>query len=109
MARGRSRAWWEQTVSRWRASGLPASEFAARAGVSERTLRGRSSTLRRDTRAVRGSTARGSEPIEIALPPVNGAPSQVEIALEGAVLRFDVGADVEYLRALVLALRGEAR
>lgn len=108
MARGRSRAWWEQTVSRWRASGLTAGEFAARAGVSERTLRWWSSALRRDTRAERGSKANGPEPIEIALSSASRAPSYVELAVEGAVLRFEVGANVEYLRALVIALRGEA-
>lgn len=105
-AAARSRAWWKQTVSRWKRSGLSAREFASAEGVSERTLRWWSSALRRGTRAERGSIeATVIAPIEIEMPSARSA-KHVEIAIDGAVLRVEVGADVEYVGALVQRLRG---
>ena len=43
--------------------------------------------------------------IEIAVPRGTRT-SHVEIAIEGTVLRVEVGADVEYVAALVKQLRG---
>ncbi len=109
-AERRSRSWWANTVARWKASGLSASEFAARERVVERTLRWWSSALRRDTRAERGSPR--IEPIAIEL--VSSAPTfassggSIEIAVGRARLRVDVGTDVVYVAALVREL-GEER
>lgn len=106
----RSRSWWAQTVARWKRSGLSASEFAAREGVVERTLQWWSSTLRRDTRAERGSPR--IEPIAIELVPSaptfasSGGP--IEIAVGRARLSVEVGTDVAYVAALVREL-GEER
>jgi hypothetical protein len=109
-AERRSRSWWAKTVARWKASGLSASEFSAREDVVERTLRWWSSTLRRDTRAKRGSPR--IEPIAIELVP--SAPTfaspggAIEIAIGCAHLRVEVGTDVAYVAALVREL-GEER
>jgi len=106
----RSRSWWRSTVARWRKSGLTAREFAAREGVSDRTLLFWSSTLRRGTRAERGSsstraTSTAIAPIEIELPrPMAVSRSRVEIAIGEAVVSAEVGTDPEYLGALCAAL-----
>ena len=106
-ASARSRSWWKRTVSRWKSSGLTAGEFAAREGVSERTLRWWSSALRRGTRAERGSTESAVlAPIEIEVPRATAGMRHVEIAIDSALLRVEVGADVEYVGALVRQLRG---
>lgn len=106
VARARSRSWWQRTVSRWKSSGLTAREFAAREDLSAGTLMWWSSRLRRGTRAERGlDESVAIAPIEIDVP--RGArSSHVEVAIEGAVLRVEVGADVEYVAALVKQLRG---
>jgi hypothetical protein len=67
------------------------------------SLRWWSSALGRDTRASHGSP--GIEPIEISVA-TTARSSGVEIAVGGAVLRCEVGADVDYVAALVRALRG---
>lgn len=104
----RTRIWWRATVARWRRSGLSAREFAEREGVSARTLAWWSSTLRHATRAARGSTQWVPlAPIEIDVSRIAHAASRishVEIAVSGVVVRVEVGADVEYVRALVAAL-----
>jgi hypothetical protein len=104
MARERqSRAWWSNTVTRWRGSGLTAAEFAAREDLSVMSLRWWSSALGRDSRATHGSS--GIEPIEISVATA-GRSSGVEIAVGGAVVRCEVGVDVDYVAALARALRG---
>lgn len=45
-------------------------------------------------------------PIEIEVPCGPAVARHVEIAIDGAVLRVEVGADVEYVGALVRQLRG---
>lgn len=105
VAKARSRSWWQRTVSRWKSSGLTAREFAAREDLSPGTLMWWSSRLRRGTRAERGSVESAIAPIEIAVPRGTRT-SHVEIAIEGTVLRVEVGADVEYVAALVKQLRG---
>jgi hypothetical protein len=103
MARERqSRAWWSRTVSRWRGSGLTAADFAAREELSVHSVRWWSSALGRDSRASHGSSE--IQPIEIAVAATPRG-SGVEIAVGGAVLRCEVGADVDYVAALVRALR----
>jgi hypothetical protein len=42
-------------------------------------------------------------PLEITLPTA-GTTQHVEIAMEGALVRFEVGADVDYIAALVRRL-----
>jgi hypothetical protein len=101
----RSRSWWKSTVSRWKRSGLTAGEFAEREDVSPRTLRWWSSALSRGTRAVRGQAEMSPAPIEIILP-AEQARAHVEISVQGAVLRVEVGTDAAYVGALVQALRG---
>ena len=102
-AERRTRSWWRDTVARWKRSGLSGREFAELEGVSERTLSWWSSTLRRGTRAERGLHETAITPIEIALPATTVA-HHVEIAIEGAVVRVEVGADVDYVCELVRRL-----
>jgi hypothetical protein len=99
----RSREWWTGTVARWRRSGLTAPEFADREELSLATLRWWSSALQRDTRAEHGSSA--IEPIEISVGMRAARGASLEIAVGGAVLRCEVGADVAYVASLVRALR----
>lgn len=101
-AERRSRAWWQKTVAAWRRSGLTASEYAAREGLTERTLRWWSSMLSRGTRA------KHAYPIEIALPAETRRASMIEVVVEGATVRFESSADVAVIAALVRAL-GERR
>jgi hypothetical protein len=104
MAHRRSREWWADTVARWRRSGLTAAEFAARHGVRATTLRWWSSRQRdRVTRAEHGRTA---VPIEIAVPSAGGAGAGGTLTIDvgGVVVHCEVGADVEYVAALVKAL-----
>jgi hypothetical protein len=102
---GQSRSWWQATVARWKRSGLTAAEFGEREDVSPRTLRWWSSALSCGTRAERGQAEMGPAPIEILLP-AEQARAHVEISVEGAVLRVEVGTDAAYVGALVQALRG---
>lgn len=75
--------------------------------MGERTLRWWSSALRRGTRAQRGShEATAIAAIEIEVPRNAERAGQVEIAIDGAVLRVEIGADVEYVAALARQLRG---
>lgn len=97
-------------MARWKRSGLSAAEFAEREGVSDRTLRWWSSSLKRGSRAARGSSAPAEStaivPIEIELPvsaPVAGG-SRVAIAVGELVVSAEVGTDPEYLGALCAAL-----
>jgi hypothetical protein len=91
-------------VARWRRSGVSAAQFAEGEDLSVTTLRWWSSVLGRDTRAGHGTTA--IEPIEIAVVPSapKGMASSVEVAIGEAVVRCEIGADVEYIAALVRAL-----
>ena len=66
------------------------------------TLRGWSSKLGRDTRALHGSAA--MEPIEISVAGASRG-SGFEIAVAGAVVRCEMGAEVEYVASLIRALR----
>jgi transposase len=101
----RTRSWWQGAVARWERSGLSARDFAEREGVSSRTLYWWSSALRRGTRAERGSNETAAiAPIEIALPATVVRTHHVEIAIEGAVVRVEVGADVRYVCDLVRRL-----
>jgi hypothetical protein len=102
----RARAWWQQAVTRWRASGLSAAQFAKREGVRGGTLLWWSSQLGSGTRAEHGSSV--PVPIEIAVDEVMTQPASrlVEVAVGGAVIRCAVGTDPEYMAALVRALRG---
>jgi transposase len=106
-AERRTRSWWRDAVSRWKRSGLSARAFAEDEGLSARTLSWWSSTLRRGTRAERGSSETAIAPIEIALPTTRAA-QHVEIAIEGAVVRVEVGADVDYVASLVRRLAGRS-
>ena len=64
-------------------------------------------SLRRGTRAERGSTESAVlAPIEIEVPRATAGMRHVEIAIDSALLRVEVGADVEYVGALVRQLRG---
>src|SRR5687767_9376711 len=92
----RSKSWWRETVARWKRSGLSAQAFAESEGLSARTLSWWSSSLRRGTRAERGLPETAMTPIEIALPsrPVT---QHLEIAVADAVVRVEVGADLEYV------------
>jgi hypothetical protein len=101
--RRRTRAWWIETVQRWRRSGLTAGQFAQRESVEERTLRWWSSQLSRDTRAKHGLA--GGEPLEIAISEATSAGGGgVEIIAGEVVVRCAPGADATYVAALVRAL-----
>ena len=93
-------------MARWRRSGQTASEFASRHGLQVGTLRWWSSRLGRDTRAGHGSAE--IVPIEIAVPRGSGEAraSVFEVVFGDAVVRCDVGTDVEYVASLVRTLRG---
>lgn len=91
----------------WRKSGLTAADFASREGLSVASLRWWSSELGRGTRASRHGGDR-IEAIEIPVPgPARGATGGVvEIAVAGAVVRFDASVEVAYVASLVRALSG---
>jgi len=93
-------------VARWRRSGRTASEFAEREGLQVGTLRWWSSRLGRDTRAQHGAVE--IKPIEISVSAAGGrsGTGMFEVAVGDAVLRCDVGTDVEYVATLVRTLRG---
>lgn len=100
----RSRAWWQQTVEKWRKSGATAAEFAAKVGVREGTLRWWSYELKAEARPP--SVASAIVPVEIALPRADGqrASRPIELGTGRAVLRFEIGTDVAYIAALAQAL-----
>jgi hypothetical protein len=103
MTERRTRAWWERTVARWRRSGQRAGEFAAGEGVRAGTLQWWSWRLGNDTRAVHGRAEVTA--IEIAVPATSRAVKTIEIAVGDAIVRCDVGVDVEYVASLLRALR----
>lgn len=81
---------------------MSAAEFASREGLSVMTLRGWASKLGRDTRALHGSAA--IEPIEVSVARASRG-GGFEIAVAGAVVHCEVGADVDYVASLIRALR----
>jgi hypothetical protein len=104
-AERRSRQWWQETVKRWKRSGLTADAFASCEGVAASTLRWWSSRLSCDTRAEHGLPV--VRAIEIAVPEMASTPSKgLEIAVADVVVRCEVGTDVAYVVAVVRALAG---
>jgi hypothetical protein len=103
-----SRAWWTETVTRWRRSGLTARSFAQRERIAVSTLRWWSAKLSRARRAKHGSTT--IAPIEITVPSVatesRTGGKTIEIATGSVVIRVEVGTDVAYVAALVQACEG---
>ncbi len=87
-------------MQRWRSSGLTAAEFAGRERLSLWSLRWWSSAVSRDTRALHGPTA--TRPIEIAV--ASASARAIEVAVGGAVVRFEAGVDVGYVASLIRAM-----
>lgn len=112
MARA-SRAQWQKRVAEWVASGVGGTEFAARLGVKEATLRHWKWQLGNDDR--RGGTrkaaaSRGIAPrvIEVVMPAIC-EPRAAALILEvrnGAQVTVPIGFDEETLRRLVRVLEG---
>jgi hypothetical protein len=100
----RKRAWWENTVTKWRRSGLTAAQFADREGLKVGTLRWWSAELGRGTRAEHGLSR--VVPIEIDVRQAASGKPAIEITIASAVVRCEVGTDVSYLAQLVSALKG---
>jgi len=91
-------------VARWRKSGLTASAYASREGLSASSLRWWSSELGRGSRASQHGGG-AIEAIEIAVPGASRTVSGlVEIAVADAVVRFDASVEVAYVASLVRAL-----
>jgi hypothetical protein len=102
MTRG-TKAQWAERVRRWRASGLPAQQFAMRERVNAATLRWWGSALKRPEQVPAGF-------IEVAEPRAESLidAGRIEIVVrDGVVIRVSANFDPALLRRVVAAL--EAR
>ena len=79
-------------------SGATATEVARRHRVRETTLRWWRSQLRNGCRAT------GPRMLPVVASAVVGRARHLEVAVGGAILRVEVGSDVEYVAALARAL-----
>lgn len=102
---------WEDRVRRWRKSGLTATEFASKEGVTAGRLYAWNSRLRRLGRAIDEPTGSSSMLLPVVVrdgepsPRDGGAP--IEIVVRGElVLRVRGDFDAVLLRRVVAALEG---
>lgn len=94
----RDKQFWKQVCAEYRRGGQTRPELAAKYGVSESTLNYHLSKAKPARAAVEFL------PVQVAPSPVRA--SMIEVVLrDGAVVRAEVGADVEYVAQLVRALR----
>jgi transposase-like protein len=105
MAKQRGRGFWERAVGEVERGGVLPTKVAKRHGVPVGTLRSWIYRLKREGHvAVAG-------PADVRLLPVEVVPSAprsqaIEVRIFGGdVLAFEVGTDVDYVAALVVALR----
>lgn len=107
-----SEAIWRERLARWQSSGEDAETFAAREGVTAKSLRWwASTTRRRDARAASSSPAQSFLPVTIgagrysATTTATMATIEVEL-ISGHLLRIARGFDVETLQRVVDAIGG---
>ena len=102
MASRHDRGFWER-AAREVESGSKVSEVARRLGVQPRTLTWWRWRLRQDGKA--GKLVRKAEFIPVVMAPSVTSRGLVEIDAGAARVRVEAGVDVEYVTALVNALR----
>jgi hypothetical protein len=94
----RDEQFWKQVCAEYRRGGQTRSELAAKYGVNESTLNYHLSKAKSVGAAV------GFLPVRVASSPTR--PAIVEVVLgKGAVIRAEVGCDVDYVARLVRALQ----
>jgi len=99
MSGSKPRAFWEQLIAEFEASGLPHREFVQRKDVKLFTFQSWLYRLRRE----RESKPPRMLPVRVSAPPVAARPG-VLLESAGVTLRFEVGTDVAYLGELLAAL-----
>lgn len=94
----RDEQFWKQVCAEYRRGGQTRPELAAKYGVNE-------STLNYHLSKAKAARARVEFlPVQVASSPARAA--MIEVVLrDGAVVRAEVGADIEYVARLVRALR----
>lgn len=103
----RSGAEWESLIAELEESGLSVARFSARRGLEPRTVQWWRWKLRRcESKAARSSDSVRLVPVDVigSASADRGAP--IEIVVGAFSLRVAVGTELEYVTALVAALRG---
>ena len=99
-----NRAKWEERVRAWRASGLPAEEFATSRGFAEATLKWWSYRLRKQ------QAPKFIELVpKVAAAPVASRVAEIVVEVGGARVRVAPGFDDALLGEVVRALASAAR
>lgn len=103
----RSRAQWLEVLEKFESSGEPVAKFCAKRGISPRTFAWWRWQLRDERQK---SPARGNVrliAVDVTEPTVDarGLETSVRISVGGLEVQVPVGTDVEYVGALVGALR----
>jgi len=109
-------AHWREVLERWKASGLPKTQFARQEGISPDVLgwwnaqiRKRDRVRRRVSRAAprrRSATSRRTSfvPVRVVESTPQPAPAAIEMLAGGRTIRIRPGFDAETLRRLVAVL-----
>ncbi len=107
MRERRNREWWTKAIRRWRRSGLSAAEFARSESLSDNTLRWWTYELRRQQRHALVAPEK-IVPLEVVTTGDSStrARAEIEITVGDVRLALAIGADVDYVAALVGRLRG---
>ncbi len=111
MRERRDRAWWTNAIRRWRRSGFSAAEFARSENLSDNTLRWWAYELRRREQHADVAPEK-LVPLEVVTTSdaSTSARAVVEITLGDVQLAVAIGADVDYVAALIGRLeRGRFR
>lgn len=114
-AKARREAHWRRVLERWRASGLPKTEFARKEGISpdvlgwwQAELRRRDRTQRRTNGSARRRSAPARQPaflpVRVVEPNPPPSPAALEILAGGHTVRIRPGFDAETLKRLVAVL-----
>lgn len=98
----RSRAWWQQTVTEFLASGQSRAAFAARRQIHAETLRHWQGVLAR--KAPASPRGDGLVLLEVGEAAPAPGPAVLEATVGPAELRFLAGTDARYIGAVVAAI-----
>jgi hypothetical protein len=114
-AKARREAHWRRVIERWRASGLPKTQFARKEGISpdvlgwwQAELRRRDLAQRRSPTSARRRSAAARRPafvpVHVVEPTPPPSPAALEVLAGGHTVRIRPGFDAETLKRLVAVL-----
>ena len=98
----KSRGEWSAIIKAYERTGGAHEAFCSARGLNIKSFRG---WLYRIRRATATSSAITLLPVDVTSATALPAPREIVVAVDGVEVRVPVGADVEYVKALVMGLR----